>query len=135
MRRLTLAALVVVSMLVITGAQQPPSATEWRYYGGDASSTKYSPLTQINRANVRDLQVAWRWSAPDNEIVKTNPSARPGAFQDTPLMVNGVLYTTTSLGIYAALDPTTGRTLWQYDPETWKSGRPPNLGFTHRGAA
>src|SRR5262249_1769869 len=28
-----------------------------------------------------------------------------------------------------------GRTLWQYDPETWKLGRPPNLGFTHRGAA
>ena len=48
-------------------------------------------------------------------------------------MVNGVLYTTTSLGIYVAIDPATGRTLWQYDPEIWKLGRPPNLGFTHRG--
>ena len=50
-------------------------------------------------------------------------------------MVNGVLYTTTSLGIYVAIDPATGRTLWQYDPEIWKLGRPPNLGFTHRGTA
>ena len=39
------------------------------------------------------LQVAWRWSSPDNDIVKANPAARPGAYQDTPLMVNGVLYT------------------------------------------
>ena len=81
-----------------------------------------------------DLQVAWRWSSPDNDIVKANPTARPGGYQDTPIMVNGVLYTTTSLGVYAAIDPATGRTLWQYDPEIWKSGRPPNLGFTHRGS-
>ena len=40
------------------------------------------------------------------------------------------------LGVYAAIDPTTGRTLWSYDPEVYKgSGRPPNLGFTHRGVA
>src|SRR5262249_27759441 len=135
MRRGTVTICAAVLMLEIAGAQRTPPAGEWRYYGGDAASTKYSPLGQINRANVGDLQVAWRWSSPDNEIVKANPASRPGAFEDTPIMVNGVLYTTSSLGIYAAIDPTTGRTLWQYDPEVWKRGRPPNLGFTHRGAA
>ncbi len=50
-------------------------------------------------------------------------------------MVNGVLYTTTPLGLYVAIDPGTGRTIWQYDPEIWKIGRPTNLGFTHRGTA
>ena len=63
-------------------------------------------------------------SSADNAIVKANPTARPGGYQDTPLMVNGVLYTTTSLGVYAAIEPGTGRTLWQYDPEIWKAGRP-----------
>ena len=104
-------------------AQRPASnsvaAGEWRYYAADAASTKYSPLTQITPDNVGQLEIAWRWSSPDNEIVKTNPTSRPGAFQDTPIMVNGVLYTTSSLGVYSAIDPVTGRTLWQYDPGIW----------------
>jgi quinoprotein glucose dehydrogenase len=128
----------VAAGAVIVFAQRPApdsAAGEWRFYMGDAASTKYSALNQITRANANQLEIAWRWSSPDNEIAKANPKSRPGAFYDTPLMVNGVLYTTTSLGVYAALDPATGKTLWQYDPEIWKLGRPPNLGFTHRGAA
>ena len=133
-------ALVIAAVASALAYAQRPSpaslaANEWHYYGGDAASSKYSSLAQITRANVKDLQVAWRWSSIDNEIVKTN-AARPGAYQDTPLMVNGVLYTTTSLGVIAAIDPATGRTLWQYDPEIYKNGlRPTNLGFTHRGSA
>jgi quinoprotein glucose dehydrogenase len=138
MRRLITALVTASFATLVVGAQRsaPTSAAagEWRHYGGDAASTKYSPLDQITRANVSRLEVAWRWSSADNAIVKGNP-ARPGAYQDTPIMVNGVLYTTTSLGVYAAIDPTTGRTLWQYDPEVWKLGRPTNLGFTHRGTA
>ena len=133
------ASLVLVVAGLITAvalAQRPaPPAGEWRHYAGDGASTKYSPLAQITRANVNSLEIAWRWSSPDNEIVKANPTSRPGGFQDTPIMANGVLYTTSSLGVYSAIDPTTGRTLWQYDPEIWKGGRPPNLGYTHRGAA
>ena len=58
-----------------------------------ARAPKYSPLDRINRANVGRLQVAWRWSSPDNAIAAANALARPGAYQDTPLMANGVLYT------------------------------------------
>jgi quinoprotein glucose dehydrogenase len=135
----TLTVLLAVTVAGTLGVAQRPApssaaAAEWRYYAGDAASSKYSPLAQIGRENVRNLDVAWRWSSVDNEIVKTSP-ARPGAYQDTPLMVNGVLYTTTALGVYAAIDPATGRTLWKYDPEIYKNGRPPNLGFTHRGSA
>jgi quinoprotein glucose dehydrogenase len=135
MRRTLLLIVTVGCAVAIVRAQQRSPRGEWRYYGGDAASTKYSPLDQVNRGNVRTLQVAWRWKSSDNEIVKANPTSRPGAYQDTPIMVNGVLYTETSLGIFVAIDPTTGRTLWQYDPEIWKAGRPPNLGFTHRGVA
>jgi quinoprotein glucose dehydrogenase len=135
MRRTLLLIVTLGLAVAIVRAQQGSPRGEWRYYGGDAASTKYSPLDQVNRGNVRNLQVAWRWKSPDNEIVKANPTSRPGSYQDTPIMVNGVLYTETSLGTFVAIDPTTGRTLWQYDPEIWKAGRPPNLGFTHRGVA
>ena len=50
-------------------------------------------------------------------------------------MANGVLYTVTSLGQVAALDPGTGAARWVFDPGSWKSGRPGNLGFVHRGLA
>src|SRR5215813_11847845 len=42
-------------------AQQGTKNGEWRSYGGEAGSTRYSPLDQINRDNVKNLQVAWSW--------------------------------------------------------------------------
>ena len=50
-------------------------------------------------------------------------------------MVDGVLYTTTSLGQVAAIDPKTGETLWSYDPGLYLEGRPANHGFLTRGLA
>ena len=111
------------------------SAGEWTHYGGNAASQKYSSLDQINKDNVGKLTIAWRWASPDNAVVAANPMARPGMYHDTPLMVKGVLYTVTSLGQIAAINPGTGQTIWAFDPANWKSGRPGNLGFVHRGIA
>ena len=137
MRRTVLLAAPVLAMSLVAylAAQSSATTGQWRYYGGDAASTKYSPLAQITPANVGRLQVAWRWNSPDNEIAKTNQQAQPGVHQDTPLFVNGVLYTTSSLGVISAIDPGAGTTIWQFDPESWKAGRPTNLGYTHRGVA
>jgi quinoprotein glucose dehydrogenase len=71
----------------------------------------------------------------DDAVVAANPTSRPGAYQDTPLMANGALYTVTSLGQVASLDPATGVARWVLDPGSWKAGRPGNLGFVHRGLA
>jgi len=125
-------ALVFVS-LQMAGAQG--RSVEWTHYSGNAASHKYSPLDQINKDTIGKLQVAWRWSSPDNAVVEANPMARPGGYADTPLMVKGVLYTVTSLGQIAAINPATGQTLWSLDPGSWKTGRPGNLGFVHRGIA
>jgi len=122
-----------------TGTERPQAAaapvTEWTHYGGNAGSQKYSPLDQITPDSVSRLAVAWRWTSPDNAVVAANPMARPGMYHDTPLMVKGVLYTVTSLGQVAAIDPASGQTKWVFDPESWKTGRPGNLGFVHRGIA
>ena len=109
------------------------TSTEWTHYAGNAASHKYSPLDQINKDNVSKLAIAWRWSSPDNAVVEANPTARPGGYADTPLMVKGVLYTVTSLGQIAAINPATGESIWTLDPGNWKTARPGNLGYVHRG--
>src|SRR5829696_5534847 len=110
-------------------------ATEWLTYGGDKASSKYSPLHQIGSDNFNRLQVAWTWRSAEEEITKANPDLKTWVWESTPLMVNGVLYVSTSLSQVAAIDSATGNTLWVYDPETWKNGTPSNNGFVHRGVA
>lgn len=112
-----------------------PGDSEWRSYGNDTGSSKYSPLSQINKDNIKDLKIAWIWHSADDEKTKGNPRLKTSAWEATPLMVNGVLYVSTSLSQVAALEAATGRTLWVYDPETWKNGTPPNQGFVSRGVA
>ena len=100
--------------------QRGAAGNEWRAYRAEAGSSAYSALDLINRDNVKNLQVAWTWKF-DNY---GGAASETLATETTPLMVNGVLYTITSLGVLAAIDAGTGTTIWQYDPETYQSGRP-----------
>jgi quinoprotein glucose dehydrogenase len=126
---------VVAAMAVSTGpflgAQRREG--EWRNYFGPTQGTKYSALDQINKDNVKDLRVAWRWRSADRDLQLSNPLWRAGRNEETPLMINGVLYTVTGLGLVAALDPATGDTRWVYDPGSYKAGIPNNGGFLQRG--
>ncbi len=133
MRRACFAIALVLAGLQFVGAQS--RSVEWTHYSGNAASHKYSPLDQINKDTIAKLQIAWRWPSVDNAVVAANPTSRPGPYNDTPLMVKGVLYTVTSLGQIAAIDPATGAQIWVLDPGNWKTGRPGNLGFVHRGIA
>ena len=129
--------LLTISLLAAPlGAQKKSAATgEWRYYGGDAGSTKYSPLDQINRDNVAELKIAWTWDSPDLPMQKENRMLGSFAFEATPLMVGGTLYTSTSLSQVTAINAQTGETKWVFNPEAYKAGRPTNLGFLHRGVS
>lgn len=109
--------------------------SDWPNYGNNKGAAKYAPLAQINGANVSDLLVAWTWATPDNGIVQDQPALTPWSFKVTPLKVGDRLFTSTSLGFVAAVDPSTGKTLWQFDTKTYLDGRPTNLGFNHRGVA
>ena len=127
---------------LIPGATSPAAAqnaeaaaTEWLSYGGDKASSKYSPIDQIGGDNFSRLQVAWTWRSAEEEITKANPDLKTWVWESTPLMVNGVLYVSTSLSQVAAIDASTGKTRWVYDPETWKNGTPSNNGFVHRGVS
>jgi quinoprotein glucose dehydrogenase len=106
-------------------------AQEWRSYGGDAGGMKYSTLKQIDRTNVRKLQLAWTYHTGDVSDGKTNPTR--SAFETTPLMIGGVLYLTTPFSRLIALDAESGKELWAFDPELSRE-RPFNL-YINRGAA
>ena len=82
---------------------------DWPYWGGDAGSTRYSALDQINKDNVKDLEIAWRWySANYGPIPEFY-------FRATPLEVGGVLYTVAGERRAAvAIDAGTGETLWMW---------------------
>ncbi len=111
---------------------------EWPAYAGSYASARYSPLTQIDRSNAKDLHVAWRWKSPDQAIKEANPKVGPSrANESTPLMVGGVLYTSTSLSQVAAIDAATGETKWVFDPKVYENGLglPANDGWLHRGVA
>ena len=126
--------LTLVFGVVITGsafAQRGAEEGEWRYYGGDAGTTKYSPLDQIDRENVADLQIAWRWRT-DNFGPRVDFN-----YQATPLMVGGVLYTTAGWRRnVAAIDGATGETLWMYRYDEGERGdRAPVRASSGRGVA
>jgi len=133
--RVSLLSLAVALAPTPARAQYGASGGEWPTYGGDLGSTKYSPLEQIDAGNVSRLRVAWRWSSPDDALVDADSSLAPATFKATPLMVDGVLYIRTSLSLVAAIDAATGRQLWAFDPESYRAGRPTNLGFNSRGVA
>ncbi|MEC7968742.1 MAG: PQQ-binding-like beta-propeller repeat protein [Pseudomonadota bacterium] len=104
---------------------------QWPVYAGNNASMKYSPLDQISAKNIADLDVAWRWRSPDNDI----EGVQNTAFEATPLFIDGVLYTSTSFSQVAAIEAKSGNTLWQFDPETYRYARPPNNGYLHRGVS
>ncbi len=90
-------------------AQQGAPDGEWPTYGGDLGHTRYSGLDQIDAGNFNDLELAWRF---DTANLGPGPEY---IFQSTPLMANGVLYTTAGTRRAAvALDATTGEMLWMH---------------------
>src|SRR5215813_11457597 len=107
---------VYLGCLVLLFSNMPTSGMdgikigEWRFYGGDAGGTKYSPLDQINRDNVKTLKVAWTWNSPDLKILEQNQKLFVSGFEVTPIMVDGVLYVSTSLSQVAAINAQTGKT-------------------------
>ncbi|MDA1082781.1 MAG: PQQ-binding-like beta-propeller repeat protein, partial [Gemmatimonadetes bacterium] len=101
---------------------------EWRYWGADAWSTRYSPLDQINASNFNSLQVAWQWDAATD-----GPDEY---YRTTPLYANGRMFTVATTRRYAyAIDPTTGTTLWSYKLEEGIRWQKAPRQFAGRGLA
>src|ERR1051325_6546937 len=107
LRRILTLLLIVAPSLAAQSPNRGNPPGEWRYWGADAWSTRYSALDQINAANFDSLKVAWQWNAGqygEDEYYRT-----------TPLYANGRLFSVATTRRKAfAIDPATGQTLWQW---------------------
>jgi quinoprotein glucose dehydrogenase len=79
-------------------------SADWPAYGGGADEDHYSALTQINRENVSQLQVAWTFDTGEKGNLEVNP-----------VIVRGMLYAYTASEIVIALDAATGQLKWKFD--------------------
>ena len=90
----------------LDGATKAPTAethTTWRAYGGSADGAQYSALRQINRSNVKRLQVAWTYRTGDDRKYSFNP-----------LVVDGMMYVLAKGNSIVALDAATGKEIWTH---------------------
>ncbi len=130
----------ISSVIILASSVITANAQDWPSYGGDNGSSKYSPLDQISAENVDQLEIVWEWLSLDNATVASNLAdgnnrAVPAGYKATPLVVDGIMYVSTSFGRVVALDAANGELRWSFDTRAWEAGRPMNLGYNTRGVA
>jgi quinoprotein glucose dehydrogenase len=122
--------LVLISVPPRSSAQSRAKETEWPTYAADLAGTRYRPLDQINASNFNDLEIAWRFKS-DN--LGNRPEYK---LEGTPLMINGVLYTTAgSRRAAIALDAATGELLWVHGEREGARGAAAPRQLSGRGLA
>lgn len=80
--------------------------SDWLAYGRTHNERRFSPLEDVNISNVADLKVDWFIDLP-NDV----------GLVSTPLVVNGVMYFTGTMNIIRAVDATSGKLIWEFDPK------------------
>jgi quinohemoprotein ethanol dehydrogenase len=83
---------------------------QWMAVGRTFSEQRFSPLAQVNDRNVQDLGLAWTFKYELDRVVEA-----------TPVVVDGVMYTTAAYSMVYALDAATGKLLWKYDPQVFRA--------------
>ncbi len=100
-----------------------PAPGDWLNWRRTDNAWGYSPLEQINRQNVHQLQLVWSWALDDT-----------GANEATPLVYDGIMYMPNPRGVIQALDAATGDLIWEYRPEVGRATSPPSSPAPSGGA-
>ena len=88
----------------ILAADEAPG--DWLAYGRDYGEQRFSPLTQVNKKTIKDLELAWSFDMYTNR-----------GLEASPIIVDGIMYMTGSWSVVFAVDAKTGEEIWSYDPE------------------
>ena len=88
----------------IVAADEAPG--DWLSYGRDYGEQRFSPLTQVNKKTIKDLELAWSFDMYTNR-----------GLEASPIVVDGIMYMTGSWSVVFAVDAVTGEEIWSYDPE------------------
>src|SRR5690242_13486053 len=103
LRHVLVPGLVAISLALVHAQQTSSSYRTWSAYGGSPGQLRYSSLRQINRANVKQLQVAWSFDTRET-----------GGLQTQPIVVDGIVYAYTPSHKAIAIDGATGKLLWTF---------------------
>lgn len=112
--------LTLIAALLCAACGESPAidyagpVSDWPDYGGDTRGLRYSPLTQINAANVNELELAWVYRHGD--ISDGTGNLTRTSFNATPIVADDHLIFCTGFNRVIALDPQTGEERWTFDP-------------------
>jgi quinoprotein glucose dehydrogenase len=95
---------VVLVLPLYSQQSEDAHSQDWQVYGGNSDATHYSPLKQINRANVKQLDLAWSYDTGET-----------GGLQTSPLEVGGLLFGISPSQKVFAVDAATGELKWKFD--------------------
>ncbi|TLV02938.1 outer membrane protein assembly factor BamB family protein [Dyadobacter luticola] len=103
----------------LTRSNPAKPGEDWPVYGGNNAGNRYSSLTQINKDNVKNLQLAWTYDTGENK----DTTQRGMDLQCQPIIIDGIMYGTTPQLKVFAVDAATGKQLWKFDPFEGKRPR------------
>jgi len=113
-------------LLALAGVAYASAAAEPQ---APEAGSKYSPLTQINKSNVAQLEKAWEFHT--GEVPPKKAAKAMIAFEDQPSLIDGNLLVCTTTRRVIALDPASGKQRWVYDPKDPKVGMQKCRGVAH----
>jgi quinoprotein glucose dehydrogenase len=121
----------VLFLLLCSCSSTPDPYKAWKVVNGNGTGNKFSSLSQVDTSNVEQLKVAWIYHTEDAD------TAAHSQIQCNPVIVNGILYGTSPQLKLFALDATTGREKWHYDPfDSTKGDKKINFNLnSNRGVA
>ena len=119
------AARAITGLLLVGFLASAQDYRTWQVYGGDPAGTKYSALTQINRANVQRLKPAWIYRCDD---MRRSPAS---TIECNPIIIERTMYITTAGLKLVARDAATGKQQWVFDPWNGQGGRGVNRGVAY----
>jgi quinoprotein glucose dehydrogenase len=99
---------VIICFSTIALRSSEKSYEDWKVYGGNNESNRYSSIAQINTENVKNLEVAWEYHTGD--------ATKTSQIQCNPIIVEGVMYATSPQIKVFALDAATGKEIWSFNP-------------------
>ena len=127
-----IASVLIITLMMLSCASPHENATQqgndqaWPVTSATKGNTKYSPLDQINRENVHQLEVAWEYHTGDEGY----------SIECNPIIIDGMLYATSPSVNAFALEAGTGKELWVFDPFAYEAeGRPGNTDRMRRSSA
>jgi quinoprotein glucose dehydrogenase len=110
--------ILVVLLRTLSQSAEPKLTQDWQVYGGNPENTHYSPLKQINKSNVKRLEIAWSYDTEET-----------GGLQSSPIEIAGVFYAISPSQRILALDAATGKLKWKFDSGI--VGTQPNRGLAY----